>query len=98
MSEIPEIEALELTVVQADTLTGERWTGEMVRWSDAEAAVRSAVDRQAREIEAHVRSVADGVLTDHPGPVGETVAESLRVIADRVSRFAPKEADPHGTR
>ncbi len=56
MSEIPEIEALELTVVQADTLTGERWTGEMVRWSDAESAIRSALDRQAREIVEALRA------------------------------------------
>lgn len=65
MSEIPEIEALELTVVQADTLTGERWTGEMVRWSDAEAAVRSALDRQARDFAAAGVSVVEANDPDH---------------------------------
>lgn len=87
MSEIPEIEALELTVVQADTLTGERWTGEMVRWSDAESAIRSALDRQAREIVEALRDLCPS--TDPTGAndynegqqVGWTDAADL--IADR---------------
>ncbi len=83
MSEIPEIEALELTVVQADTLTGERWTGEMVRWSDAESAIRSALDRQAREIVEAVRS--------YRGPSFTSADDVAHFIE---SRFAPKEADP----
>lgn len=86
MSEIPEIEALELTVVQADTLTGERWTGEMVRWSDAESAIRSALDRQAREIVEAIENYA--ALSPNGMDVREAIAVEIR------ARFAPKEADP----
>ena len=99
MSEIPEIEAIRgcRWFARPETIVTDEQRAEceeVVDVEDATRLLRTALDRQAREIEAHVRSVADGVLTDHPGPVGETVAESLRVIADRVSRFAPKEADP----
>lgn len=44
------IERLEATVVRADTVTGEKWSGDMVRWSDAEAAVLAAVDARTAEI------------------------------------------------
>jgi len=44
------IERLEATVVRADTVTGEKWSGDMVRWSDAEAAVQAAADTRTREI------------------------------------------------
>ena len=62
--DVPEIDALEETVVRADTLTGEKWTGDMVRWSDAESAVRSALDRQARETAC---DRCGDELRDHPG-------------------------------
>ena len=44
------IERLEATVVRADTVTGEKWSGDMVRWSAAEAAVLAAVDARTAEI------------------------------------------------
>ena len=72
------IERLEATVVRADTVTGEKWSGDMVRWSDAEAAVRAAADTRTREI-------IDWLWTD--APLKEAYAREM--LADEVARRFP---------
>ena len=84
MSEIPEIEGLR-TVRLFPDLPAEA----VVLRSDAESAIRSALDRQAREIvewaEDFARGWSDG---GRPSAGADALAERL------AARFAPKKADP----
>ncbi len=76
VSDIPEIEALYENCYDADDPV-------TVRLSAAESAIRSALDRQAREIVEAVRS--------YRGPSFTSADDVAHFIE---SRFAPKEADP----
>ena len=88
MSEIPEIEAL-----REAGWRGPSGPSDAVYVYVAESAIRTALDRQAREIVEALRLQArledDRLLRD------ATVTRSIEKCADLVEfRFAPKEADP----
>ena len=79
--DVPEIDALR-HVAQREFVRENEW----VRLSDAESAVRSALDRQAREIAEAIENYA--ALSPNGMDVREAIAVEIR------ARFAPKEADP----
>ena len=88
------IERLEATVVRADTVTGEKWSGDMVRWSDAEAAVQAAADTRTREDEQTMyagRICADALM-------GKIAAQDVLIAAiERCRRFPVSDCDATST-
>ena len=102
MSEIPEIEAIRgcRWFARPETIVTDEQRAEceeVVDVEDATRLLRTALDRQAREIEADVTSIdtfeAAALAARRSGfplsPAGLTAA--LEAVA---ARFAPKEADP----
>ncbi len=102
MSDISEIEKLR-EIVNSEArmiLSGGKQT---VMLSEAEYAIRSALDRQAREIERW-ESIADRMATpldfrrQGEGHKSSCVCPMCNVLRDytavKAARFAPKEADP----
>ena len=99
MSEIPEIVALRRDRVFEPYPEATH----LVRLDDAERELRSALDRQAREIERW-ESIADRMATpldfrrQGEGHKSSCVCPMGNVLRDytavKAARFAPKEADP----
>ena len=86
MSEIPEITALRRDRVFAPYPEATH----LVRLDDAERELRSALDRQAREIVEALREKAD----EQDGPDAFLDAAAYRVSADLIERdFCPEEGD-----
>lgn len=77
------IERLEATVVRADTVTGEKWSGDMVRWSAAEAAVLAAVDARTAEIVTMLEDEADDSVWS------PTTRSAIRAVAGLIARRFP---------
>lgn len=90
MSEIPEIVALRRDRVFEPYPEATH----LVRLDDAERELRSALDRQAREIVEALRLEADDLFRRDPKVDGCYLDGFTDAAESVAARFAPKEADP----